>query len=162
MGSEIRKLPDGIVKLKKLRHLFAETLIDNTCKLFRSRSGIYIPNGIFYLKDLQTLKAVESNSTVLALRRAYEGQKLIFKAGWFPKLKFLLLRQMPNLIQVEMEQGTMLSLEKILFRELNQQMKIPNSIEHLKNLKWMICRDMYIGGLTKGTHKVHHFICQVL
>ncbi|KAJ3704914.1 hypothetical protein LUZ61_008619 [Rhynchospora tenuis] len=274
MGSEIRKLPDGIVKLKKLRHLFAEALIDNKCKLFRNRCGIYIPNGIFYLKDLQTLKAVESNSTVvkelgnltqlrsfriwnvkenestelcrslskmsslsylainashhnellqledlklpqiqklvlyarlnenmlksplfqisregiqelwlgwsqlqndplpalsylknltfLALRKAYEGQKLVFKAGWFPKLKILVLSQMPDLIQVKMEQGTMVSLEQILFRELNQLVKFPKGIEHLMNLKWMICRNVYFEGFAKGTHKVYHFICQVV
>ncbi|KAJ4801765.1 Disease resistance protein RPM1 [Rhynchospora pubera] len=274
MGSEIRKLPDGIVKLKKLRHLFAETLIDSTCNLLRSRSGIYIPNGIFYLKDLQTLKAVESNSTVvkelgnltqlrsfriwnvkenestelcrslskmsslsylainashqhellqlrdlnlpriqklvlharlnedmlksplfqisgegiqelwlgwsqlqhdplpalshlknltfLALRKAYEGQKLVFKAGWFPKLKILVLSQMPNLIQVEMEQYTMVSLEKILFRELNQLVKFPKGIERLFNLKCMICKDVYFEGFAKGTYKKYHFICQVV
>ncbi|KAJ3704915.1 hypothetical protein LUZ61_008620 [Rhynchospora tenuis] len=254
MESEICRLPDGIVKLKKLRHLYAEVLINSTYKLFPSRSGIYVPKGLFYLKDLQTLKAVASNSmvaeelgnltqlrsiriwnvkenestrlcrslsrmsslsqlainashenellllenlnlpqiqklilnaklkenmlesplfqtsgkgihelwlgwsqlqndplptlshlknlTFLALQKAYQGQRLIFKAGWFPKLKILVLKHMPNLIQVEMEKGTMVSLEQIRFHELNQLVKFPKGIEHLINLKWMICRDI--------------------
>ncbi|KAJ1700517.1 hypothetical protein LUZ63_000296 [Rhynchospora breviuscula] len=275
MGSKICKLPDGIVKLKKLRHLFAEVLIDSTYKLFPSHSGIYVPKGLFYLKDLQTLKAVESTSmvveelgnltqlrsiriwnvkenestglcrslsrmsslsqlsinashenellrlenlnltqiqklvlnarlkensfgsplfqisgigihklwlgwsqlqndplptlshlknlTFLGLQKAYQGQRLIFKAGWFPKLKILVLRHMPNLIQVKMEQGTMVNLEKISFQELNQLVEFPKGIQRLMNLKWMICRDVCFGGLkNKGIYKIYHFNCQVV
>ncbi|KAJ4813543.1 Disease resistance protein RPM1 [Rhynchospora pubera] len=275
MESEICKLPDGIVKLKKLRHLYAEVLIDSTFKSFPSRSGIYVPKGLFYLKDLQTLKAVASNSmvaeelgnltqlrsiriwnvkenestrlcrslsrmsslsqlsinasnenellqlenlnlpqiqklilnaqlkenmlesplfqtsgkgihelwlgwsqlqndplptlyhlkklTFLALQKAYQGRRLIFKTGWFPKLKILVLRHMPNLIQVEMEQGTLLNLEKISFQELNQRVEFPKGIQHLMNLKWMICRDVYFEGLkNKGIYKIYHFNCQVV
>ncbi|KAJ4813544.1 Disease resistance protein RPM1 [Rhynchospora pubera] len=276
MESEICKLPDGIVHLKKLRHLYAEVLIDSTFKSFPSRSGIYVPKGLFYLKDLQTLKAVDSNSmvaeelgnltqlrslriwnvkenestglctslskmsslsklainasnenellqlenlnlpqiqklilnaqlkenmldqsplfqtsgkgihelwlgwsqlqndplpslshlknlTFLALRKAYEGQRLTFKAGWFPKLKILVLRDMPKLIQVEIEQGTMVSLEQITFQELNQLVKLPNGSQHLMNLKRMICKDTCFEEFkNKGTHKICHFNCQVV
>ena len=103
------------------------------------------------------------NLTFLNLRRAYEGQRLIFQAGWFPKLKRLELKLMPNLIQVEMEQGTMASLEKIGLWVLEQLVEVPKGIEHLIPLKWMYCIDMPVdfGGLAKGTHQLFHFTCRV-
>ncbi|XP_078156555.1 disease resistance protein RPM1-like [Carex rostrata] len=103
------------------------------------------------------------NLTYLFLKRVYEGQQLIFKAGWFPKLKRLFLGLMPNLIQVEMEQGTMASLEVIGLSELKQLMEVPKGIEHLVSLKWMYCLDMPVdfGGLAEGTHQLFHFTCRV-
>ncbi|XP_078156585.1 disease resistance protein RPM1-like [Carex rostrata] len=273
--SQIQKLPDGIVELKKLRHLFAEVEVDPTYRSFRTRTGISLPKGMFYLKDLQTIQALESNAMVvrelgnltqlrsiriynvkenhsvelckslskmsflshlsinasdeneilqleelnlpqlqkldlygklketmlesplfkisenniqslwlwwsqlqndplpslshcrnltwLTLIRAYEGQRLIFQEGWFPKLKRLNLNIMPNLIQVEMEQGTMASLEEIWLRELKKLVEVPKGIQHLVSLKGMVCDDMPVkfGSFSRGSHKLFHFTCVV-
>ncbi|XP_078156730.1 disease resistance protein RPM1-like [Carex rostrata] len=273
--SHIQTLPDGISELKKLRHLFAEVVVDPTYRSFRTRAGISLPKGIFYLKDLQTIQALESNAmvvrelgnltqlrsiriwnvkenhsvelckslskmsslsylsiyasdekeilqleglnhpqlqklvlrgqlketmlesplfkisgnsiqslwllwcqlqndplpsfshcrnlTFLNLTRAYKGQRLIFQAGWFPKLKRLELVQMPNLIHVEMEQGTMEGLEEIWLDVLEQLVEVPKGIEHLVSLKLLGCTDMPVdfGGLAEGTHKLFHFTCRV-
>ncbi|XP_078156580.1 disease resistance protein RPM1-like [Carex rostrata] len=273
--SQIQTLPDGIAELRKLRHLFAEVEVDPTYRSFRTRTGMSLPRGIFYLKDLQTIQSLESNAmvvrelgnltqlrsfriynvkenqsvelckslskmsflslvninasdeeeilqldglnlpqlqklclygklketmlesplfkisgdsiqmlrlgwsqlqndplpslshcrnlTFLHLKRAYEGQRLIFQAGWFPKLKSLGLEQMSNLIQVEMEQGTMATLEEIWLWELKQLVEVPKGIEHLVSLKWMGCRYMPVdfGGLAEGTHQLFHFTCRV-
>ncbi|XBI06327.1 disease resistance protein RPM1 [Aegilops tauschii subsp. strangulata] len=55
--SDIHKLPSGIVKLKKLRHLFAVIVIDREGKL--SKYGVCFPNGLGNLTNLQTLQALE-------------------------------------------------------------------------------------------------------
>ncbi|XP_078156586.1 disease resistance protein RPM1-like [Carex rostrata] len=271
--SQIQNLPDGIVELKKLRHLFAEVEVDPTYRSFRTRTGISLPKGIFYLKDLQTIQALESNAMVvrelgnltqlrsfrimnvkenhsvelckslskmsflsflsinasdeeeilqleglnlpqlqklelrgklketilesplfkisgtsiqslllwwsqlqndplpslshcrnltrLILKGAYEGQRLIFQEGWFPKLKRLQLDIMPNLIQVEMEQGTMASLEEIWLRELKKLVEVPKGIQHLVSLKWMVCDDMPVLFPSRASHKLFHFTCVV-
>ncbi|XP_078156716.1 disease resistance protein RPM1-like [Carex rostrata] len=277
MDSQIQKLPDGIVELKKLRHLFAQVRVDPTYRTFRALAGISLPKGIVYLKELQTLQALESNAIIvrelgnltqlrsfrilnvkenhsaelcrslskmsslsylsifasnenyllqleglkfppqlqkltlfgrlkeqmlksplfqnsgksiqtlrlgwsqlqknplpslsllknltwLTLQKAYEGRKLNFKAEWFPKLKHLSLMQMPNLVQVEMEQDTMVILETIHLWELEQLVEIPKGIEHLINLKWMVCKYMPagFGELASGIHQLFHFRCQVI
>ncbi|XP_078156908.1 disease resistance protein RPM1-like [Carex rostrata] len=276
MISKIQKLPDGITKLKKLRHLFAQVRVDPTYRIFQALAGISLPKGIFYLKDLQTLQALESNAIVvrelgnltqlrsfrilnvkenhsaelcrslsnmkslsylsiharnenehlqleglenlrqlqklrlfgrlkeeilksplfessgkpiqirlawsqlqkdplpslshlnnltwLTLQKAFNDPKLNFRVEWFPKLKFLSLMQMPNLVQVEMEQGTMVILEKIQLWELEQLKDIPKGIEHLINLKRMVCKNMPadFGNLASGVHQLFHFKCQVI
>jgi disease resistance protein RPM1 len=277
MDSKIQKLPDGIAELKKLRHLFAQVKVDPTYRKFQSLTGVTLPKGIFYLKELQTVQALESNAIIvkelenltqlrsfrilnvkenhsaelcrslsnmsylsylsifasnkffflqledlkflpqlqklclfgrlkeqtlqsplfqvsgegiqmlrlgwsqlqadplpslshlknltwLTLQKAYEGQKLHFQAKWFPKLKHLSLRQMPNLVQVEMEQGTMVSLDTIQLLELEQLVEIPEGIEYLTNLKWMVCKYMPagFGDLASGIHQLFHFRCHIL
>ncbi|KAF0899798.1 hypothetical protein E2562_024172 [Oryza meyeriana var. granulata] len=45
-GSNIRRLPRGIIKMKKLRRLFAEKLIDTTSRDFRCCTGVRIHKGL--------------------------------------------------------------------------------------------------------------------
>ncbi|XP_078156748.1 disease resistance protein RPM1-like [Carex rostrata] len=277
MDSQIQKIPDGILELKKLRHLFAQVRVDPTYRTFRALTGISLPKGIVYLKELQTIQALESNAIIvrelgkltqlksfrilnvkekhsaelcrsiskmssliylsiyasnenylleleglkfppqlqkltlfghlkeqmlksplfqnsgegiqtlrlgwsqlqedplpslshlknltwLNLQKAYNGTKLNFKAEWFPKLKYLSLRQMPNLVQVELEQDTMVILETIQLWELEHLVEIPKGIEHLINLKWMVCKYMPVGfgELASGIHQLFHFRCHVV
>jgi disease resistance protein RPM1 len=65
MHSKIQKLPDGIAKLKRLRHLFAQVKVDPTYREFHRLTGVSLPKGIFYLKELQTVQALESNAVVV-------------------------------------------------------------------------------------------------
>jgi disease resistance protein RPM1 len=104
------------------------------------------------------------NLTHLLLQKAYEGPQLTFQVGWFPKLKRLQLKQMPNLVQVEMEQGTMINLEDIYLLELKGLVVIPRGIEHLISLKEINCQDMRadFGGLSKGIHQLFHFTCHII
>jgi disease resistance protein RPM1 len=64
-GSKIEKLPEFINNLKRLRHLFAEIVINNSLRSFRCFNGILLPKGMSCLKELRTLRAVESNSLVV-------------------------------------------------------------------------------------------------
>jgi disease resistance protein RPM1 len=63
--SKIQKLPDCIDDLKRLRHLFAEIVTSKSYRSFRCSNGILLPKGMSYLKELQTLLALESNSVVV-------------------------------------------------------------------------------------------------
>jgi hypothetical protein len=71
---------------------------------------------------------------------------------------------MSNLVQVEIEQDTMKSLEEIYLRDLEKLDDVPKGIEHLRSLWWMTCRDMpaKFGGLAKGIHRLYHFTCSVI
>ncbi|KAF0896621.1 hypothetical protein E2562_026736 [Oryza meyeriana var. granulata] len=59
LNSKIQELPVRIVKLKKLRHLFAEKVSDPTLPDFRYRTGVCIHSGLEKLRDLQTLQALQ-------------------------------------------------------------------------------------------------------
>nr|CAD1840378.1 unnamed protein product [Ananas comosus var. bracteatus] len=63
--SAIQKLPREITNLKKLRHMFVERVNDPTGKAFRLRSGVRAPKGLWNLKELQTLQAVEASSELV-------------------------------------------------------------------------------------------------
>ena len=78
-------------------------------------------------------------------------------------MKILALGLMPNLIVVEMEQGTMASLEETGLWKLIQLMEVPKGIEHLVSLKLLDCEYMPVdfGGLAEGTHQLFHFTCRV-
>ncbi|KAM3196351.1 hypothetical protein ACQJBY_072183 [Aegilops geniculata] len=78
-----------------------------------------------------------SNLTYLQFTRAYTGEKLTFLTGWFPKLKFLHLRDMPNLNRLEIEQGTMVSLERLALVNLESMMEVPLGIKFLMPLQYV-------------------------
>ncbi|VAI69034.1 unnamed protein product [Triticum turgidum subsp. durum] len=248
--SDIHELPGGIVKLKKLRHLFAERVIDPNWREFRCRSGMCIPSGLGNLTNLQTLQALEvqdeslrhlgelrqlrslrlwnvkgiycgriseslvqlqclsyldvnasdknevlllnvclpnlqklylkgqlaegaldesplfqyvegqnfyelelywsqlredplpslsrlSNLTQLRFTRAYSGEQMTFLTGWFPKLKILFLRDLLNLNRLEIQQGALVSLEKLFLGNLSSMTEVPPGIEFLMPLQYL-------------------------
>lgn len=248
--SEINELPSGIGKLKKLRHLFAEKVIDPDWREIQCSRGMRIPNGLGNLTNLQTLHALEaddesvrhlgelrqltslslrnvkgiycrriseyllqmqhlskldvnasdenevlllsvvlpnlrklrlrgrlaegalddsplfqavvgqnlyslalfwsqlredplpslsrlSNLTRLHFSRAYNGQQLAFLKGWFPKLKILYLRDLPNLNRLAVQQGAMASLETFYLVNLNSMTEVPHGIEFLMPLEYL-------------------------
>uniref|UniRef100_A0A0E0QGH1 NB-ARC domain-containing protein n=1 Tax=Oryza rufipogon TaxID=4529 RepID=A0A0E0QGH1_ORYRU len=57
---DIRCLPRRIVKLKKLRHLFAEKLHDATWRNFRCCTGVRFHKGLGNLTSLRTLHGLEA------------------------------------------------------------------------------------------------------
>nr|UBY07237.1 NBS-LRR disease resistance protein [Dasypyrum villosum] len=66
-----------------------------------------------------------SNLTYIQFTRAYNGEQLAFFTGWFPKLKVLQLRDLPNQSRLEIQQGAMASLEKLF---------LVNLISHYRNM----------------------------
>uniref|UniRef100_A0ACD5UG95 Uncharacterized protein n=1 Tax=Avena sativa TaxID=4498 RepID=A0ACD5UG95_AVESA len=60
-----------------------------------------------------------ANLTVLVFTRAYNGEKLEFLTGWFPRLKILYMKDMPNLKQLEIKKGAMTTLEELELSNLS-------------------------------------------
>ncbi|XP_037423642.1 disease resistance protein RPM1-like [Triticum dicoccoides] len=76
-----------------------------------------------------------SNLTCLRFTRAYNGEQLSFLTGWFPKLKNLWLKDLPNLNQLEIVEGAMASLEELILVNLRSMMEVPGGIEFLMPLQ---------------------------
>uniref|UniRef100_A0A0E0B0I3 Rx N-terminal domain-containing protein n=1 Tax=Oryza glumipatula TaxID=40148 RepID=A0A0E0B0I3_9ORYZ len=83
-----------------------------------------------------------SNLTELRLYRVYEGVLLSFQAGLFPKLKKLSLADMENLTWIEMEDGTMQSLNFIALIGLRNLKVVPEGFQYLMSLQEMFLQDM--------------------
>jgi disease resistance protein RPM1 len=90
------------------------------------------------LPSLSRLK----NLTDLMLTRAYNGKQMIFLAGWFPKLKNLRLRDLPNLEVLEVKEGAMMSLEILTLVNLESMVEVPLGIEFLAHVKYLSFREI--------------------
>jgi disease resistance protein RPM1 len=82
------------------------------------------------------------NLVLLRLVRAYDGELLTFRQGHFPNLKYLLLVDMAQLIQIEIECGTMNNLYYLEITSLRSLDCIPKGISFLRSLQRMVVRDM--------------------
>ncbi|KAM3206593.1 hypothetical protein ACQJBY_061981 [Aegilops geniculata] len=78
-----------------------------------------------------------SNLTFLHLTRAYNGEQLAFLTGWFPRLKVLWLRDLPNLNRLEIHEGAMASLEKLFLANLSSMTEVPAGVEFLLPLQYL-------------------------
>ncbi|KAF0918163.1 hypothetical protein E2562_023102 [Oryza meyeriana var. granulata] len=61
------ELPKEICKLKKLRHLFADKIIDPSRSVFRYFKGMQLPHGFSHLDEIQTLETVEATKDSIEL-----------------------------------------------------------------------------------------------
>jgi disease resistance protein RPM1 len=61
VNSRLSYLPNNIIKLKKLRYLYACYV----CQDFKLVSGVKVPSGIRHLTSLQALQCVEASSEIL-------------------------------------------------------------------------------------------------
>lgn len=68
---------------------------------------------------------------------AYSGEEFAFLAGWFPKLKNLRLRSLPNLKRLEIKQGALVTLESFTLGNLNSMTEVPPSLAVLAPLQYL-------------------------
>lgn len=61
--SKIQKLPGWIGSLTRLRHLFADNLIDRRQATFPYFTSLKAPKGVKHLKELQTLETVQTSTS---------------------------------------------------------------------------------------------------
>jgi disease resistance protein RPM1 len=76
-----------------------------------------------------------SNLRDIWFTRAYTGEQLLFLTGWFPKLKILVLRDLHNLKRLQIQEGALVSLEKLTLRNINIMAEVPHGIEFLASLE---------------------------
>ena len=66
---------------------------------------------------------------------AYDGEKLQFEKGVFPRLKFLGLENLSGLNSIIIEEGALPNLERLDFGPSPHMKEVPFGIYHLKKLK---------------------------
>uniref|UniRef100_A0A8R7V159 Disease resistance R13L4/SHOC-2-like LRR domain-containing protein n=1 Tax=Triticum urartu TaxID=4572 RepID=A0A8R7V159_TRIUA len=76
-----------------------------------------------------------SNLTELRFSNAYNWEKLVFLTGCFPKLKTLILRDLPSLKCLEIHKGAMASLEELTLWNLSNMMEVPPGLEFLVTIR---------------------------
>ncbi|KAF7849750.1 hypothetical protein BT93_L0327 [Corymbia citriodora subsp. variegata] len=96
-----------------------------------------------WLKDdpLVSLQSLP-NLVHLELLQVYEGKTLCFKAKGFRKLRILGLDNFDELRSVEVEEGAMPCLEKLIIQHCKLLEKLPSGIEYLTKLKVLEFFDM--------------------
>nr|CAD1839364.1 unnamed protein product [Ananas comosus var. bracteatus] len=96
----------------------------------------------------------------LHLYRVYEGQRLSFRAGWFPRLKNLFLADMAQVSVIDIEDGAMKSLYQLQLIGLSSLTATPAGVVYLQSLQAMYLIDMpqeFIRRLeTSDRSKVQH------
>ncbi|KAM3405897.1 hypothetical protein ACQJBY_000123 [Aegilops geniculata] len=75
------------------------------------------------------------------LAKAFEGKRLNFTAGSFPKLRFLGIGGATQLNQVGIEEGAMQDLVELLFIDCPELKFLPDGIKHLAALEKLALRD---------------------
>jgi disease resistance protein RPM1 len=102
---------------------------------------------ILYFSSLEEdpLPCVQAlpNLTTLSLNHVYDGEHLHFEEGGFQKLKKLTLRELKTLKIVEIDRGSLPSLEQLEFGPCPQMKKLPAGIQHLKSLKILDFYEMH-------------------
>ncbi|XP_072970215.1 disease resistance protein RPM1-like isoform X1 [Typha angustifolia] len=78
----------------------------------------------------------------LTMRWVYDGRGLAFLVGWFPKLKHMYLADMLQLVWINIEDGTMKSLQHLHLIGLQNLGRVPQGIKYLKSIQNMYLMDM--------------------
>ncbi|VAH12247.1 unnamed protein product [Triticum turgidum subsp. durum] len=84
---------------------------------------------------------VLSGLRFLVLRKAFEGKRLDFYTGSFPKLSRLWIYDAPQLNQIGIAEGAMQDLAELVFRDCPELKFLPDGIEHLAALGKLFLQD---------------------
>ncbi|XP_037419326.1 disease resistance protein RPM1-like [Triticum dicoccoides] len=157
-GIYCRSISESLVKMRYLSYLDVnasdenEVLLLNVCLPSLQKLLLKLYSLSLYWSQLREdpLPSLSrlSNLTRLFLTRAYNGEQLAFLTGWFPKLKVLSLRDLPNLSLLEIQQGAMASLEKLTLTNLRSITEVPAGIEFLLPLQYLGFREISYDFLT--------------
>uniref|UniRef100_J3NDK6 Disease resistance R13L4/SHOC-2-like LRR domain-containing protein n=1 Tax=Oryza brachyantha TaxID=4533 RepID=J3NDK6_ORYBR len=80
----------------------------------------------------------------LDLCEPYDGEALVFRFGWFPKLRELHLIRLQRLNSIEISDGAMMNLSELEFRRA-----VPEGLGFLRMLKYLRA-DKMPGGFTRA------------
>uniref|UniRef100_J3LWI1 Uncharacterized protein n=1 Tax=Oryza brachyantha TaxID=4533 RepID=J3LWI1_ORYBR len=120
-------------------HSFFKAFGTNLTCLFLGWSGLSI-DPLPFLSHM-------TNLAFLWLQQAFNGAHLRFFQGWFPRLRRLHLKDMEHLNSLEIEKGSVVSLEVLEMTGLNELKEIPRGILFLNNLQ-----EMFLDSIHKDLH----------
>ncbi|KAJ3677555.1 hypothetical protein LUZ60_003279 [Juncus effusus] len=81
--------------------------------------------------------------TTIRLFRVYNGKNICFRAGWFPNLKILVMKDFLNVEKVVFEEGTLMNLARLRFEGFKELKDLPNGIEFLKSLDLLVLSELH-------------------
>ncbi|XP_031128520.1 disease resistance protein RPM1-like [Ipomoea triloba] len=122
LGGRLERIPQWLSSLVSLTKL----------RLWRS---CVLEDPLLLLQDLPLLAHLE-------LWDSYEGEGLCFKAGKFPKLKFLGIGVLRALKWIMVEEGAMPHLEELWLRDCKLLEQVPFGIQHLSKLNSFVFMGM--------------------
>jgi len=128
----LNSLPSDLQKLRLAGQLDRETFQ----AIGRNLYSLVLNSSLLIEDPLPSLSRL-TNMTELILNEAYNGAELLFRTEWFPNLKFLQLRDLPRLNQLEIEEGAMVTLEKLFLTNLSSMTEVPCGIEFLVTLQYL-------------------------
>ncbi|KAF3455924.1 hypothetical protein FNV43_RR00567 [Rhamnella rubrinervis] len=106
------------------------------------------------------LKILKSQHNLVVLQfedNAYDGEKLQFEKGVFPKLKFLKLRNLNGLNSIIIEKGALSNLEHLQIAPCPHMEEVPFGVYHLETLKYLRVFDLpdeFVDGMRpEGQHR---------
>jgi disease resistance protein RPM1 len=102
--------------------------------------------------------------TELILTRAYDGEQLIFQREWFPNLKTLHLKDLPQLKRLEVKEGAMGTLQKAYLTNLRSLTEVPLGIEFLMTLQHIRFHEITSSFLKLMQHcpRIGSMRCQIM
>ncbi|KAJ4798251.1 Disease resistance protein RPM1 [Rhynchospora pubera] len=132
-------LPD-LEKLRLLGRLEKEILPQVFHSLHKLRDLALCWSGL--KEDPLGSLAHMSNLVSLYLVRAYDGKLLRFRRDYFPNLKHLFLRDLMQLVQIEIESRTMINLYHLQLSGLQSLQCVPEGLPFLSSLQKITLQHM--------------------
>ncbi|XP_020162628.1 disease resistance protein RPM1 [Aegilops tauschii subsp. strangulata] len=132
----LNALPPNLQKLRLRGKLDEQTIHESL--VFKAAGGnLYALrlNWSGLIQDPLSSFSRLTNLTELFLINAYNGEQLVFRMGWFPNLKTLVLKDLPHLKRIEIDEGAMATLEKLHLDNLNSMTEVPLDIKFLETLQ---------------------------
>ena len=93
-------------------------------------------------QDLTSSLNPLSNLVFLQLNKAYDGEVMDFRIGWFPRLKKLNLLELRRLDRVRIEEGALPSIQKLYLIRCSALKVLPQGIEYLTGLQKLHLEEM--------------------
>ncbi|CAN6351726.1 unnamed protein product [Urochloa humidicola] len=137
----LRPTSNKLQRLIVKGHWAARTL---ECPIFQDHGGNlnYLEISWCQLGEypLEPLSSHLQNLTYLSLNRVNSAQDFVIRAGGFPHLKTLCLKDMPDVLLLKIEVGAIPSIEALFLLSMLKLGMIPEGIEFLGSLKklWMV------------------------
>jgi disease resistance protein RPM1 len=139
----LNALPSNLQKLRLHGQLDKETLQSVGQNLYSL--GLYWSR---LAEDPMLSLSQLTNLTELHFINSYNGEQLVFHKEWFPNLKTLFLKDLPHLKRLDIEEGTMVTLENLYLTNLKSMKEVPLSIQFLVTLQYLAFREITADFLT--------------
>lgn len=93
-------------------------------------------------EDILSPLHVLPSLVLLELKQGYNGMLLHFKAEWFHRLNKLNFIALPQLHNMELDEGSLPSIQELCLVQCQAMQALPHGIEHLTSLKKLQLEEM--------------------